>query len=113
MRARLVLGSAAVVMLLIASASACLAQQRAADPQRGRELARRLCTTCHVIDRDASTPSRTADVPSFPAIADRAGVTAAWIAGAIIIPHPAMPDVRLTMQEVRDVVAYILSLKNN
>ncbi len=113
MRAEFFVASAAVVMLLIGSAGVCQAQQRVADPQRGRELALRLCTTCHVIDRDASGASRTVDVPSFPAIANRAGVTAAWVAGAIIVPHPAMPDVRLTMQEIRDVAAYILSLKNH
>jgi hypothetical protein len=38
-------------------------------------------------------------------------VTAERLAGAIIVPHPAMPGVQLTAAEIRDVVAYILSLK--
>jgi hypothetical protein len=51
-----------------------------------------------------------ADVPSFPAIAAR-NPTPERLAGAIIFPHPAMPGVQLTIPEIRDVVAYILSLE--
>jgi mono/diheme cytochrome c family protein len=78
--------------------------------QRGRELAQRLCTNCHAVDARPTGPVR-ADVPSFSTIAGRAGVTAERLAGAIIFPHPAMPGVQLTVGEIRDVVAYILSLK--
>ncbi len=87
-----------------------LAQPAGADANRGRELAKRVCTNCHVIDREPPGSLRT-DIATFPAIADRSGVTAEQLAGAIIIPHPAMPSVQLTTQEIRDVVAYILSLK--
>lgn len=80
------------------------------DPQRGREFSMRLCTACHVTDRQTSGPVRT-DVPSFPTIADRSGVTAEHLAGRIIVPHPAMPGVPLTAAEIRDIVAYILSLR--
>ena len=80
------------------------------DAGRGRELAVRLCVQCHAIDRQSSGAVR-ADVPSFPSIAGRAGATAEFLAGRIIIPHPAMPGIPLTAAEIRDVVAYILSLK--
>jgi mono/diheme cytochrome c family protein len=87
-----------------------LAQAAGADANRGRELAKRVCTNCHVTDREPSSSVRT-DIATFPAMADRIGVTAEQLAGAIIIPHSAMPSVQLTTQEIRDVVAYILSLK--
>jgi hypothetical protein len=51
------------------------------------------------------------DVLSFPSIANRPGVTAESLAGRIIVPHPAMPNVQLTVRELREVIAYILSLK--
>jgi mono/diheme cytochrome c family protein len=54
-----------------------------------------------------------ADVPSFSAIAKRAGSTAEHLAGRIIVPNPAMPGVALTADDIRDVVAYILTLKRN
>jgi mono/diheme cytochrome c family protein len=97
---------------LVASAGSSLAQPGLANPQRGHELATRLCTNCHVVDRQPSSTMR-ADVPTFAAIADRPGSTAEHLAGRIIVPHPAMPGVPLTAAEIRDIVAYIVSLKRN
>jgi mono/diheme cytochrome c family protein len=54
-----------------------------------------------------------ADVPSFQRIAERPGQTAAAIAGAIVVPHPPMPQISLTREEIGDLAAYILSLKSN
>ena len=104
------LAAATAACLLLTATSA--PAQPAGDARRGRELAARLCTNCHVVDREASGPVR-ADIPAFSAIANRAGVTPERLAGAIIIPHPAMPGVQLTTAEIRDIVAYILSLKRN
>jgi mono/diheme cytochrome c family protein len=106
----LTVGTAAAAYLLLTLTAA--QAQPAGDARRGRELAVRLCTNCHVVDRAASGSVR-ADVPTFPAIASRQGVTPERLAGAIIIPHPAMPGVQLSTAEIRDVVAYILSLKGN
>jgi hypothetical protein len=46
-------------------------------------------------------------------IANCPGITAEGLAGAIIIRLPAMPTVQLVRGEIRDVTAYILSLKRN
>jgi cytochrome c len=86
------------------------AQPRPADTRRSHELAARLCTNCNAIDRQASSSIR-ADVPSFSTIANRPGATAEHLAGRIIVPHPAMPGVPLTTAEIRDIVAYIVSLR--
>jgi mono/diheme cytochrome c family protein len=102
--------SLSIAALCAAILPEAFAQRGPANPQRGRELAARLCTGCHVIDRVTSGPVR-ADVPSFPAIAERAGSTAEHLAGRIIVPHPAMPGVALTADEIRDIVAYIVTLK--
>ena len=50
-------------------------------------------------------------MPSLPTIANRPGANAEHLAGRIIIPHPAMPGVPLTIAEIRDIVAYIVSLR--
>jgi mono/diheme cytochrome c family protein len=94
---------------LAASGFLC-AQGGLADPQRGHELAARLCVNCHIVGGETSGPVR-ADVPSFRTIGNRPGVTPEHLAGRIIIPHPAMPGVPLTAMEIRDIVAYIMSLK--
>ncbi len=95
---------------LAAMAGTAGAQSVAGDVPRGRDLAERLCTNCHNVKAEQTGPMR-ADVPGFPSIANRPGVSAEILAGRIIIPHPAMPGVQLTVRELRDIVAYILSLK--
>jgi len=77
---------------------------------RGHELALRVCANCHVVDSQASGPVPVG-VPSFLAIAAGPGVSPEQIAGRIIVPHPPMPDVALTAAEIRDIVAYIMSLR--
>jgi|RhiMetdeSRZDD1v2_1073273.scaffolds.fasta_scaffold860312_2 cytochrome c len=105
-RAPVIIGTACLVL-----ASAPALAQGPGSPQRGHELAARLCSNCHVTDVGRQTGPTLADVPSFAVIANRANVTAESLAGKIIVPHPAMPGVQLTTAEIRDVVAYILSLR--
>jgi mono/diheme cytochrome c family protein len=45
-------------------------------------------------------------------IANKTGQTAQSIAGAIVVPHPPMPQIQLTREEIGDVAAYILTLKD-
>lgn len=94
----------------ITLAGPAAAQMSTADTKRGRELAERLCSGCHIV---APNSAKTAnpDVPSFSAVARRPGATAERLAGRIIVPHPAMPNTQLTVAEMRDIVAYILTLR--
>ena len=85
------------------------AQGLAADAAHGKVVAERLCSNCHAVS-GASAVAR-GDVPPFATVANLPEQTAERLAGKIIIPHPAMPSVQLTMSELRDVVAYILSLR--
>ena len=78
---------------------------------RGQELAERACAGCHAINgRQGSTIMGT-DVPSFRAIAARPNQTPQRIQGFIMTPHRPMPGIPLTLAEINDVAAYILSLK--
>jgi mono/diheme cytochrome c family protein len=88
------------------------AQSVPGDVERGRELAERVCSNCHKVKADPAAAVST-DVLSFPSIANRPGVNAESLAGRIIVPHPAMPNVQLTVRELREVIAYILSLKRS
>lgn len=81
------------------------------DAGKGRALAERVCIACHVVAREAASPVA-ADVPSFPAIANKQGQTMEAIAGRIVIPHPPMPAVPLSREEIANVVAYIMTLKD-
>jgi mono/diheme cytochrome c family protein len=107
MRTIACLSMAACITLAVGSAAA---QSVSGDAQRGRELAERVCSNCHNV-RSGPPATLSTDVASFQSIANRPGVTAEMLAGRIIVPHPAMPGVQLSVRELRDVIAYILSLK--
>lgn len=110
-------GAIAIAVLGIATAGWWMAPAQGqarlefGDPVRGREFASKLCAACHAIAAPDAGATTNPDVLSFPAIAKRPDVTAERLAGRIIIPHPAMPDTQLKVSEIRDIIAYILSLK--
>jgi mono/diheme cytochrome c family protein len=81
------------------------------DAKTGHEIAGKLCTSCHIVDSEAAGATVPADVPSFEAIANKAGQTAEAIAGRIVIPHPPMPQIQLTREEIGDIAVYIMSLR--
>jgi cytochrome c len=109
----LVTGFALAVTLGLTAQSRSLTAQAVmnTDATRGRELARRLCANCHATERNGGQAINP-DVPSFAAIARQPNVTAERLAGRIIVPHPAMPNTQLTVAEIRDVIAYIMALKD-
>jgi cytochrome c len=100
----------AILALCFLGTGPAAAQMGLADARRGQELSARLCSGCHSVSPDQAATVN-ADVPTFRAIADRPETTAERLAGRIIVPHPPMPNVQLTVAEMRDIIAYILSLR--
>lgn len=104
---------AVLIALLLFTLSRPLASQEPLrsqpDAGNGLRIAELMCVSCHLVSPGSTTAI--AGVPSFLAIANHAGQTPERLAGAIIIPHPPMPAVSLTNTEMRDVIAYILSLR--
>jgi mono/diheme cytochrome c family protein len=81
------------------------------DAKTGHTIASKLCTGCHIVDAKAASATVPADVPSFEEIANQPGQTAEKVAGRIVIPHPPMPTINLTREEIGDVAVYIMSLR--
>jgi mono/diheme cytochrome c family protein len=79
----------------------------AADPAQGETIARRWCAPCHLVSSDQKQAS--ADVAPFAEVARTK--TNAQIAAFLTDPHPKMPDLQLSRQQIADLVAYIRSLK--
>jgi mono/diheme cytochrome c family protein len=102
--------TAAFGYLVLWAASIATSQGTSGDVANGLALAERLCVTCHVVKRDATGPI-IAGVPSFPSIANRPDQTADRLSGRIMSPHPPMPTIALTAAQIRDLTAYILSLR--
>ena len=78
----------------------------------GHELARKLCKGCHLIDDNDGAVAQVGP-PSFASIANKPGQTADRIKGALIQPHPPMPDMHLSNEEMLNIIAYLESLRTN
>jgi mono/diheme cytochrome c family protein len=97
--------SSAVAMVVAAQA------QDAGDIQQGRQLALGICASCHAV-RAGQTRPPLSTAPSFDEIAETPGMnTAALSIWLTAQSHPTMPNFILSSQQVRDVSAYILSLR--
>ena len=81
-----------------------------ADPARGYGTATKLCTSCHIID-NGQTGTVQAGVPSFMYLANKQGQSSEKLEGIMIHPFAPMIDTHLTTHEIKDISAYILSLK--
>ncbi len=97
-------------LLSAALVASCLASPIAiaADIKNGEQLARRWCSTCHLVAADQSQAN--ADVPSFASIAARPDFKSESTATFLLDPHPKMPGFALSRKETDDIAEYIASL---
>lgn len=99
----------AVVALSLMAAMAWSGAASAADAGKGEVLAKRWCSTCHVVAGNQTQGGTQA--PAFSTIAKTRGLDAAGIALFLLAPHPKMPDMSLSRAEAADLAAYIHSQK--
>jgi mono/diheme cytochrome c family protein len=87
------------------------AQARELDLQhKGRILARQVCGACHAVQAQAfGSPNSRA--PSFATIAATPGMTAMALNVFLNTSHRTMPNIIVTPDQTKEIVAYILSLK--
>ena len=84
----------------------------AQDVKRGHQLAQRWCSGCHTVERSPAA-ARADGIPSFPAVATIAGISADRLRAAMNPTHGRMPDLSLSKRDQDDLAAYILSLRQN
>jgi len=98
------------ICLLLAASLLMPQRALAADSGRGRAIAERWCSECHVVGPEQkSAPNDQA--PPFASIARRPDFDEARLALLVLSPHPNMPKLALSRLEVADLAAYILTLK--
>lgn len=99
---------------LLAVALCALGQPAQAQTQsaivRGQGVAERACAGCHALEGSQGSVIQGVQVPSFRTIAGR-GWTPERLQSFIATPHRPMPGIPLELAEIRDLVAYIQSLK--
>ena len=84
----------------------------AGSSDKGAKLADRLCSNCHVSDDTTRNPVP-AGVPTFRGIANKPGQTGMHIVGVLMAPHPPMPNINLSREEIGDIVAYIQTFRTD
>lgn len=102
---RVTLASAAAASVLLFPHGAA-----AASPS-GAEIAERVCTQCHSVQR-SKVPGRRGAL-SFAEIASKPSITDASLRAFLRTSHADMPDYQLTPADLDALVPYILSLDSN
>ena len=96
------------VLLGMSAASA----QESGDPRLGLEVAMEACASCHAILR-VEDRSRNPNAPPFAEVANVPGMTATALQVALQSPHKTMPNLMLEPDELRNLIAYFLTLKTD
>ena len=96
--------------LVIAGVLASFALPAAAatgSADAGRQLVLRSCTSCHATN---TTTAATDGAPPLSFVARDNKQRPAWVRGWLMDPHPPMPGIMLSRQQIDDIVAYLNSL---
>ncbi len=110
------IGAFPVIRLIIASmilvaASSAHAQQ-SGSVQRGLKLARQICSQCHLVVKEPGRSTNPA-APTFATIANTKGMTSAALRSVLRTSHRTMPNIIIKGDDINNIVAYILSLKES
>jgi mono/diheme cytochrome c family protein len=101
-----------VAALALVANIAHAAEARGAEAAKiaaGAELANRHCTSCHVVGPDQT--HGTDQAPTWREIAARTTTTRDFLRGFLTHPHGGMPPLTLAGEQIDDLAAYILSLR--
>jgi mono/diheme cytochrome c family protein len=95
-------------IIVLATATAAAAADDLSRSQAGHVYAETYCSKCHGI---GAGPSPLAQAPRFKDVAEQSGVTAMSLQAFLQSSHPTMPNLIIEPEDMRNVIAYILSLK--
>jgi cytochrome c len=76
----------------------------ASSAAAGRQLVLQSCTSCHAT---GTAPTATDGAPPLSFIARDNRLRPAWVRGWLMDPHPPMPRIMLSRQQVDDIIAYL------
>ena len=94
----------AAIIALSITAYAGVAYAASGSAEAGRQLVTRSCSSCHAIE---AAKTATDGAPPFTAIAKTNKERPAWIRGWLMSPHPPMPNISLSRQQIDDIIAYL------
>jgi mono/diheme cytochrome c family protein len=77
---------------------------------KGREFARQICAECHAVEK-GQPRSPNGQAPTFETIATTPGMTSVALTAALRTSHRTMPNLIISDDESKNVIAYVLSLR--
>ena len=101
----------AVMVAAALTATAFNPNAQDGDVAAGRTFAREACNRCHVVEPTNTSPRIVVIGPDFQHIANTKGMTATALRVFLTTSHPKMPNLILAPEQIADVSAYILSLR--
>jgi mono/diheme cytochrome c family protein len=108
---RFIVAAAGVATAAFATAGAAAGNaQSVGDAAKGRAFAQQICSECHNIDK-GQRPSPNGLAPNFETVARTPGLTAIALTAALRRSHRTMPNIIIPDDDLRNVVAYVLSLQ--
>jgi mono/diheme cytochrome c family protein len=87
-----------------------VAAQDRESRERGHALALQLCSGCHVVSFGQRPPAAVM-APTFRDISNRPDMNEVSLRNFLRTPHPIMPMLILSVDEMHDVSKFIMSLK--
>jgi mono/diheme cytochrome c family protein len=99
-----------MTLFVLASASCGAYAQGAGDPAKGHQFVQQICSECHSVEK-GQRPSPNGLAPNFETVAKTPGMTAIALTATLRTPHRTMPNVIIADDDLRNVVAYVLSLQ--
>jgi len=98
---------ATVVGTIISLGCAPIALAAAGNAEAGRQFVMRSCSSCHATE---AAKTATDNAPPFSVVAKTNKDNPAWIRGWLMAPHPPMPNIALSRQQIDNIVAYLSTL---
>ncbi len=100
------------IMALIAflSMAEAVHAQNSDTYMSGKAVAEQICSECHAI-REGQARSPNGIAPPFEQLANTPGMTSIALTAALRTSHRVMPNLILSDEQLRGVIAYVLSLR--
>lgn len=95
------------LVLILSIAALAAPAYGAGNAEAGRQLVTKSCTACHAPN---ATTFATDGAPPLSFISKDNKERPAWIRGWLMDPHPPMPGIMLSRQQIEDIIAYLNSL---
>ena len=101
---------AAITFVAFVAAPCGAHAQTAGDAAKGHQYVQQICSECHTVEK-GQRPSPNGQAPNFETVAKTPGMTAIALTAVLRTPHRNMPNIIIADDDLRNVVAYVLSLQ--